>query len=89
MNSVIKAILIATYALAISSLFVALPFGAGPVLRNISLVLLLIHVLELIFAFKHVRLYRGPLALSVLLTLLYGLFHWKPLADAQARQSAA
>ena len=33
--------------------------------------------------FRHVRRYRGPLALSVLLTLLFGLLHWKPLADAR------
>ena len=31
--------------------------------------------------FKHVRKYRGPLAVSVLLTLLFGLLHWKPLAQ--------
>lgn len=33
--------------------------------------------------FKQVRLYHGPLAVSMLLTLLFGLLKWKPLADAQ------
>jgi hypothetical protein len=41
--------------------------------------------MELLFMFRHVRLYKGPLAVSVVLTLLFGLLHWKPLADAQAR----
>ena len=51
-----------------------------------ALVLLLIHVLEVLFAFKLVRLYKGPLAVSVLLTLLFGLLHWKPLAQASAKE---
>ena len=38
--------------------------------------------------YKHVRLYRGPLAASVVLTLLFGLLHWKPLADQAARDKA-
>ena len=37
-----------------------------------------------ILMFDKVRLYRGPLAVSILLTLLFGLLHWKPLSDARA-----
>jgi len=44
-----------------------------------------IHALEIVVMFKQVRLYRGPLAVSMLLTLLFGLLHWKPLADEQKR----
>jgi len=62
----------------------ALPFDA----TRAALILLGIHVVELLFVFKHVRLYPGPLAVSVLLTLLFGLLHWKPLADA-ARAAAS
>ena len=62
---------------------VLLPFDA----TRAALILLAIHVAELLFVFKHVRLYTGPLAVSVLLTLLFGLLHWKPLADA-ARAAA-
>jgi hypothetical protein len=47
-----------------------------------ALILVFIHTLELAFVFKHVRSYKGPVALSILLTLLFGLLHWKPLADA-------
>ncbi len=87
MNTAIKTLLVATYLLAAVSLAVALPYDAGPWLQRFSLVLLAAHVLELVLMFKHVRLYRGPIAISVMLTLLFGLLHWKPLADAQARQS--
>jgi len=87
-NPFIKTVLLATYALAIASLLVTLPFDAGPMLRRASLILLAIHVLELVFMFRHVRLYKGPLATSIVLTLLFGLLHWKPLADAdKARQN--
>ena len=54
-------------------------------MQNIALVLLVIHALEVIFMFKHVRLYRGSLAVSILLTLLFGLLHWKPLAEDPKR----
>lgn len=43
--------------------------------------LLVVHALELIFVMKHVRRYPGALAVSVILTLLFGLLHWKPIAD--------
>jgi len=87
LNAAIKTLLVATYLLAGVSLAVTLPYDAGPWLQRISLVLVVVHGLELVLMFKHVRLYRGPIAISVLLTLLFGLLHWKPLADAQARQS--
>ena len=88
MNNLIRLILLAVYALALAGLAGWLPPGAATMLRNAALVLLLIHVVELVLAFRHVRLYRGPLWISVLLTLLFGLLHWKPLADAQARSAA-
>ncbi len=89
-NRFVKSLLLATYALAIASLLVPLPLDAGPMLRRISLILLAIHLLELVFVFRHVRRYKGSLATSTVLTLLFGLLHWKPLADAaKARQNPA
>jgi len=70
---------------AIGPQVVLLPFDA----TRAALILLVIHVAELLFVFKHVRLYTGPLAMSVLLTLLFGLLHWKPLADAASAGAAA
>ena len=81
MNALLKSILLAIYALAIASYFWILPNDLGPIARSVAAVLLIIHAVEVVAVFKHVRLYRGALAMSVVLTLLFGLLHWKPLAD--------
>lgn len=83
MRTTLKLLLIATYALTIVSLFGVLPADLGHLLQRISLILLVIHAVELLLMFKTIRTYKGPLLASVVLTLLFGLLHWKPLADAQ------
>ncbi|MES2362033.1 MAG: hypothetical protein V4646_09530 [Pseudomonadota bacterium] len=83
----LKVVCLAIYALAIAGLAGPaglLPDGFAHTIRNIAAVMLIVHALELLLMFKHVRLYRGLLATSVLLTLLFGLLHWKPLADQHA-----
>jgi hypothetical protein len=85
MIGILKAACLATFALGLAGLSGLLPQNLSGVMQGIALALLAIHVLELALMFRHVRLYQGPLALSVLLTLLFGLLHWKPLADARAR----
>ena len=86
MMTFLKANLLALYALALLSLFVTLPWSSGPFLQRLTLIVLVIHVVELLFAFKYVRTYKGPLGISVLLTLLFGLFHWLPLARAKSQE---
>lgn len=81
---VMKAALLAIYALAVigwADFAGLLPAGLAGRMGNIALVILAVHALELLFAFRHVRRYQGPLAVSVLLTMLFGMLHWKPLAD--------
>ena len=80
MNTFLKANCLGAYALALLSLFWALPLGLGPVMQNVALALLAVHVLEAIAAFKYIKTYPGPLLHSLLLTLLFGLLHWLPLA---------
>lgn len=89
MRTIFKLLLIATYGLALVSLFGVLPADLGHLLQRISLILLVIHAIELLLMFKTIRTYRGPLAASIALTLLFGLLHWKPLADAQRRTPPA
>lgn len=89
MNQFLKANLIALYLLAIASLAVELPWGSGPVLQRLVLIVLAIHAVELVFAFKHVKAYRGPLATSVLLTMAFGLMHWLPIAKTSAQAEKA
>jgi uncharacterized protein YhhL (DUF1145 family) len=86
LNALIRTLLLAIYALALASLVWPLPYDSGPVLQRIAAILLAIHAIELAVAFRHVRLYRGSLATSAALTLLFGLLHWKPLADAETRR---
>jgi uncharacterized protein YhhL (DUF1145 family) len=84
-NYLFRALCLLVYTMAIAKLAGLLPAGTFDRAPLVAGVLLLLHAAELVVVFKHVRLYRGPLAVSVLLTLLFGLLHWKPLADRQAR----
>jgi uncharacterized protein YhhL (DUF1145 family) len=88
LNALIRTLLLAIYAFALVSLVWPLPYDAGPMVQRITAIVLAIHVIELAVAFRHVRLYRGGLAASVVLTLLFGLLHWKPLADAHQHRKA-
>ena len=67
------------YLMALAGLAGPLPSGLSGTMQSIAAAFLAVHVVELAFAFKHVRRYQGALAVSVLLTVLFGLFHWWPL----------
>ena len=79
---VLKAVCLVIYALALAGLAGLLPSGFAGSMQTIALVMLAVHAVELAVMFKHVKRYPGPLAISILLTMLFGLLHWKPLADA-------
>jgi membrane protease YdiL (CAAX protease family) len=80
MNTALKAACLAIYLLAIVGAFGVLPAGITSILQKTAVILLAAHVLELLFAYKRVQRYQGPLVDSIALTLLFGLLHWKPLA---------
>ena len=80
MNIFSKAVCLVLYALGLASFLGMLPESwhyIGP----FAIFVLIAHVIEIFVAFKHVRAYQGPLAMSMLLTLLFGFLHWKPIAD--------
>ncbi|MGM3275043.1 hypothetical protein [Ralstonia sp. 24A2] len=79
-----KVLLLVVYGIALGSYLTALPLSPDVItwVRIAALVLLAAHVLEVVFYFRKVALHKGPLFDSVLLTLLFGLLHWKPMADA-------
>lgn len=85
MNTLSKAACAAVYLLALLSLVLPFPAGAGPVIQTIALTLLAVHALETVVMFKHVKSYNGPLATSIVLSLLFGLLHWMPLAKANRK----
>ena len=80
---------ILTYVAALAAAAGLLPARIGRPVQVIAVGIVLLHALELLFAFRHVRRYRGPLAVSVLLTLLFGVLHWKPLADLETKGRVA
>jgi hypothetical protein len=82
MNNYLKINLLGLYLLALVSLVIELPWGSGPYLQRISLILLAIHAVETVVMFKDVKRYQGPLVTSVVLSLLFGLLHWLPLRKA-------
>lgn len=87
MNTLFKAGCIAIYALALASLVIAFPNGAGPVIQTLAVAFLVVHVLEMLIAFKYIKTYNGPLWVSIVLALLFGLLHWMPLAKAHREAS--
>ncbi|MBL0089687.1 MAG: hypothetical protein IPP87_17115 [Ideonella sp.] len=87
MNLILRLACLAAFVLALAHLGGLMPAGWFSRAPMIAAILLGLHALELLLFFRHVRLYRGPLAVSVVLTLLFGLLHWKPLADAQAARA--
>lgn len=87
-NPALKLLCLAVYAIALARLADLLPPGSFERTPMVAAALLAIHAIEAVLMFKHVRLYRGSLAVSIGLTLLFGLLHWKPLADRQARAAA-
>lgn len=78
MINVLKAGCLAIYALALASLLFPLS-GAETALQYAAIFLLGAHLLELLVMLKAVRRYPGSLAVSLLLTLLFGFLHWWPL----------
>lgn len=85
MNTFLKANLIGLYLLAIASLLVDLPWGSGPWIQRVTLIILAAHAAETLIFLRHVKAYRGPLVVSIGLSLLYGLLHWFPIAQSMKK----
>jgi len=82
-NSLARILCLAVYAAAALRLTGYLAGGLGDYLPLLAGAMLAIHAVELVFVFKYLGRHRGPLAASVALTLLFGLFHWRPLVTRQ------
>ena len=85
--NVLKAACLGAYIMALAGIAGLITGELSIRAQNLALAMLLIHVLELVVMFKHVRLYRGPLQVSIALTLLFGVLHWRPLAREAAKSS--
>jgi hypothetical protein len=72
------------YGLALAGWTGVWSASSAVAIQTFSLAILGAHAIEVLIGFKYVRLYQGKLAVSVLLTLLFGILHLRPLAQ-QAR----
>jgi len=80
MNLAMRIGCLLAYALGIAA-FAGLihgPLAAAAAIVTIALVGL--HALELLFAYRFLHRYKGPMGVSVVLALLFGVLHWAPLA---------
>lgn len=69
------------YAVGLASVANALPPLVSAPARWLALFVLASHTLELLILMRHVRLYRGPIAASIMLAILFGSLHWIPLFE--------
>jgi uncharacterized protein YhhL (DUF1145 family) len=83
-----KIVCLLFYGAALLSLFVAMPASVAMVLQYGTLLLFAVHCIEMVVALRYIRLYEGPLAISLLLTLLFGFVHWMPYKKRALRGSA-
>jgi hypothetical protein len=88
MNTLLKACCLGIYLLALAGLAVDLPFNMTSTVQYAAMILLGGHALEIPVAFRSVKLYKGPVAASIGLTLLFGFLHWLPLVRAHARATS-
>ncbi len=84
MSLLMKIACLAVYALGLAGLAGLVHGPAATLGEMVSLLLLGIHALELLFAFRFLHRYRGSMAASIALSMLFGVLHWAPLARQKA-----
>lgn len=81
MFTFLKALLLAVYAVAILANVVAMPGWLASGAQTLAVIILGIHVIETFFFWRYVKMWQGPLLVSIVLNLLFGILHWKPMQD--------
>jgi uncharacterized protein YhhL (DUF1145 family) len=81
-----KVLCVVLYAAAVGHWVGWMPSGVMPFATTLAVVFLGLHALEVPIFWQRVKRYRGPLTVSVALTLLFGLLHLTPLrGDERAK----
>ena len=80
MNLVMRIGCLAAYALGIAAFTRLIHGPLAAAAAIVTLVLIGLHALELLLAYRFLRRYEGSMAMSVVLALLFGVLHWAPLA---------
>ncbi len=81
MFTVLKAMCLAVYGLAIAANYIAMPGWLASGAQTLAVIMIGLHVIETFFFWRYVKMWQGPLVVSVALTLLFGILHWKPMQD--------
>ena len=74
-----KALCIVLYAAAVGHWAGWMPSGVMPFATTLAVVFLGLHALEVLIFWQRVKRYRGPLAVSIGFTLMFGFLHLIPL----------
>ncbi len=74
-----KVLCIVLYAAAVGHWAGWMPSGVMPSATTLAVVFLGLHALEVPIFWQRVKRYRGPLAVSIAFTLMFGLLHLIPL----------
>ena len=80
MSLVMKIACLVAYALGIAALAGLIHGPLAAAAAIVTIALLGLHALELLYAFRFLDRYKGPMAMSIVLALLFGVLHWAPLA---------
>jgi hypothetical protein len=83
MFDVLKGVAVAIYAIALAALVGWLRGVAFDAVAIFAAAMLVVHAIEVPFVLRYLRRYRGSLAASIALNLLFGLLHWVPLKRAK------
>ena len=87
MYSLLKIGCVAIYMLAITAL-AGWPTGnLATFMQGVALLMLALHLLEALLMRKQLQRLPGSFARNLGLTLVFGLLHWKPLLEQQARDA--
>ena len=84
-----KALCVVLYAAAVARLAGWLSDGVFPYAPWIAAVFLIVHAIEVPIFWRRVTKYRGPLAVSIAFTVLFGLLHLTQLRGASADTAAS
>jgi hypothetical protein len=85
MNLVMRIACLGAYALGIAAFSGLIHGPLAGAAAIVTLVLIGLHALELLFAYKFLHRYKGSMGTSVVLALLFGVLHWAPLARQQPK----
>ena len=88
MLTILKVLCIATYLVGAAVGLGLLPESLSFV-GTIAMLLLAGHVIEAVVAFRYIKRYPGPLAVSLVLTLLFGFLHWWPYRRQEKEAAVA